>query len=219
MSAQLSEIAPSASVALFKEPRRERLLGRSRVVDAAPTARLSGHRLIKSRAPRLGQSGKLVPLYENSFGVSDTGLASAIDISELSIQNSSKELSQPVPLVVDRLIIFLERMSAGWAGPCTFPPSAQTVEDVLAVSYLVGPLSKMPEVEVDPDSGSVSLIWTRRDKRRSFALMFDGDRRVIGTMACLDGGEYVPWSLAVDREVQIAAHLEDADVAELLAGA
>ena len=216
MNALPVQMAPSASPGSFAALGRDRLLGRSRLVESLPTARLSGHRLIRTDTVGTGRRARSRALYANDNGISDTGLASAIHVPESSIQNSAKALSSAGPLAVDRLIILLERLPAEWAGPGTSPPSVEAVADVLTVSYLISPLSKMPEVEVDPDSGSVSLIWTRRDKRRSFALMFDGDRRVIGTIACLDGGQYVPWSLAVDQEVQIAARLENSDVAELL---
>ena len=208
---------PNALLSLLESPTEDRTLGPQRQVELQPTARRPGHRLIGNRLVGAGRRAKLRPHYAYQFGVSDTGLVPAVNVSETLIQNSAKTLSSTVPLAVDRLIIFLERVPPEWAGPGTAPPSVEALADVLAVSYFISPQSTMPEIEVDPDSGGVSLIWTRKDKRRSFALIFDGDHRVVGTMACLDGGSYKPWALAVDQEVQIAMRLEDSDVMALLA--
>jgi len=213
----LTAIGPSALQGLSPAPRPAPVLGRRRFIESLPTARLSGHRLIRTDRVGTGRRAKSHAFYANDSGFSDTGLVSAVNVPEALIQNSAKTLSPTGPLTVDRLIIFLERVPTEWAGPGTVPPSIQAIADVLAVSYLITPLSTMPEIEVDPDSGGVSLIWTRKDKRRSFALLFDGDHRVVGTMACLDGGNYKPWGLSVDQEVQIAMRLEDPDVMALLA--
>jgi hypothetical protein len=74
----------------------------------------------------------------------------------------------------------------------------------------------MPEVEVDQEDGSVHLIWSSKDKRRSFLLAFNGNGSVIGALSCLDGLKYTPWAFSVSAETAIASRLSDDAVEGLL---
>lgn len=115
----------------------------------------------------------------------------------------------------DRIIFALETTEKNWAGPGSMPPLQSAIDDFISMAYLLQHNYRMPEVEVDQEDGSVHLIWSARNNRRSFLLAFNGNGRVIGALSCLDGLEYKPWAFSVSDEIAIASRLAD-DVVERL---
>ena len=155
------------------------------------------------------RSSKFEHIYKFDPEIPKHNLASLLNISSNAIQKIvDKPQTSPAPIAVDKIIIFLERLVDGWAGEESVAPKESAIRDLLAISYFLPPSSRMPEIEVDPDDGGVSLIWTAINKRRSFALIFNGNNKVVGTMACLDGYRYIPWSHFADQEVRISIELE-----------
>jgi hypothetical protein len=107
----------------------------------------------------------------------------------------------------DRIIFALETTEKNWAGPGSMPPLQSAVDDFISIAYLLQSNYRMPEVEVDQEDGSVHLIWSAKNNRRSFLLAFNGNGRVIGALSCLDGLEYTPWAFSVSAEIAIASRL------------
>jgi hypothetical protein len=116
----------------------------------------------------------------------------------------------------DRIIFALETTEKNWAGPGSMPPLQSAIDDFISIAYLLQSNYRMPEVEVDQEDGSVHLIWSSKDKRRSFLLAFNGNGRVIGALSCLDGLKYTPWAFSVSAETAIASRLSNDAVEGLL---
>jgi hypothetical protein len=69
-----------------------------------------------------------------------------------------------------------------------------------------------PIVEVDEDS-STALLWERED--HTFALTFNGNERVIGTLSPRQA-DYHPWTLPVESAEEIINRVSAAQVNYLL---
>jgi hypothetical protein len=119
----------------------------------------------------------------------------------------------PVPNILDALKNTLD----GWAGSGSLAPSRTAIEDFIVVSKVFGKSYRMPEIEVDTETGDIDLIWAAANYRRTFTMIFNGNGKVIGVLTCLDGKiQHDPWSLCVRDGVSILDRLNDSAVKELL---
>lgn len=116
----------------------------------------------------------------------------------------------------EKLTARLGRLQPGWAGPGSAAPNDSMLRDLLTVSYAVPPGALAPDVEVDPDDGAITLLWTSYPRQASFALIFNGGARVLGVLAARDGTDYEPWALSVERERELAYKLESDDLLGIL---
>ncbi|MBX5181678.1 hypothetical protein HJB88_03325 [Rhizobium sp. NZLR5] len=72
----------------------------------------------------------------------------------------------------------LGRLRAGWAGEGTIAPGTKLILDIQNVAASFPAETSMPEIEVDPDDGSVILRWMSLDADCSLSLTFLGKREV-----------------------------------------
>jgi hypothetical protein len=74
----------------------------------------------------------------------------------------------------------LERLQDGWAGPGTVAPSERTKQDVERLLTIFSEITRAPEVEVDEESGHVTLRWSGAITL-AFVLRGNGKVLVINT--------------------------------------
>ncbi|MGR9224035.1 hypothetical protein [Rhizobium leguminosarum] len=72
----------------------------------------------------------------------------------------------------------LGRLNTGWAGDGTVAPGTKLVLDIQNAAASFPAEASMPEVEVDPDDGSVILRWITSNAERSLSLTFLGKGEV-----------------------------------------
>jgi hypothetical protein len=119
---------------------------------------------------------------------------------------------------IDDLIFSAELLEPGWDCADAVAPNEEALRDAYFASYALSEETVEPEVEVDVEMGTLRLIWTSPNGRRSFALVFKGQGKVIGVFTCLDGTKHAPWSLPATNDVCLAIRLEDPLIENVLLG-
>jgi hypothetical protein len=117
---------------------------------------------------------------------------------------------------IDYLVLRLERLSSGWAGTGSRAPRDSAIDDAVELAYCLPVNATLPEIEVDPDTGTITLFWSNSESRSTFALSFDGSGRVLGTIASLSIGPFEPWIISVRHEVALARKLETEAVRKII---
>lgn len=117
-------------------------------------------------------------------------------------------VSQASVSPIEAIVIRIARLQPGWGGEQSVIPSENVQADLIKfASYLPANLTA-PEVEVDPEDGSVTLIWERSPLREgTFAVVFTGSGFAIG--ASPSDSDFRPWRLPVSDEWSLIDHLED----------
>jgi hypothetical protein len=111
--------------------------------------------------------------------------------------------------IAEDIVSELGRLTHGWAGPGTVPPSEEVVNDIERVVGCLSPTVRRPSVEVDDETGHVTLSWLSEDQRRMFSLLFAGNDEVIGSFTSLIAGETErPWRHNTKEENKIVAALD-----------
>ena len=107
--------------------------------------------------------------------------------------------------IADEIIYELGRLPRDWAGSGTMVPSNATITDVECVIGYFPAQTRRPAVEVDAETGHVSLSWFSSDNRQMFSLLFTGNNHeVIGSYSSLNPGEAArPWKYKVEEEAKI----------------
>ena len=113
------------------------------------------------------------------------------------------------PAIAENIVSELGRLTHGWAGPGTVPPSEEVVNDIERVAGCLPPTVHRPSVEVDDETGHVTLSWLSADQRRMFSLLFAGNNEVIGSFTSLIADETErPWRHNTEEENKIVAALD-----------
>lgn len=96
--------------------------------------------------------------------------------------------TQSVGSVVLNAVRNLGRLRDGWAGPDSHAPSTTTINDIVLVLFTTVSIIRNvePDVEVDPDTGSVSLRWYDAERNNSLTISFFGAGKVIATHSSLE---------------------------------
>lgn len=79
----------------------------------------------------------------------------------------------------------LERLKDGWAGPGSVAPSSAVLADLDRVLAELPEHYDIPEVEVDPDSGHVTLRWQAQGAQEALAFVISGSRQVLAITTLL----------------------------------
>jgi len=116
--------------------------------------------------------------------------------------------------IIDELL----ELKSEWAGPNTRSPSVWMIENVRTVANRNLQYARAPdEIEVDPDDGSITLHWTRKDCGQSFALAFQTRSKVIGVLTDLfQKTGYPPWRIPIEDSDAIREKLAHPTVNNLL---
>lgn len=92
-------------------------------------------------------------------------------------------------------------------------PASELIDAVYNLSYLLEPNTRFPMVEVDEDSGAVSLMWLLPKRKSSFTLTYTNRLTVIGVVSGPDN-QVPSWEFGLNAEGQIAKKLQDASIRE-----
>jgi len=109
----------------------------------------------------------------------------------------------------------LGRLTDGWAGDDTVAPSHGVIKDFQAASIAFPPLVSLPEIEVDPDDGSVVLRWITAEGKETFSLTFVGNGSVTGYFSS-DTSAEPAWSAMVTEARKLATKFTEENVLKLL---
>ncbi|TBB25193.1 hypothetical protein ELH51_27315 [Rhizobium ruizarguesonis] len=117
---------------------------------------------------------------------------------------------------IDVVVRELGRVEPGWAGEDSVAPSTRVLRDIRSVSVCLPQFIKMPEVEIEPDDGSVILRWTDDAATASFSLSFHGKGEVIGFLSATNDAKPA-WKCKVDSFSVLAVRTSDEKIRSLLA--
>lgn len=127
---------------------------------------------------------------------------------------STPKIQRSHPAVAQVLVRELARLTVGWAGPGTVPPSDRVIHDILHVASCLPSGISLPEAEVDPDDGSVVLRWFSSDMSQSFSLTFLGRGEVTGFLSSPPATP--AWKNKVLDAVNLTSKFNDEGVLALL---
>ena len=115
-----------------------------------------------------------------------------------------------------RLETLMSDVPDGWAGAGSLALPKPVVADVVAILPLLPAEAVMPEVEVDPECGTVTLSWMADDMSSGFSLVFVGNGCVVGVMS----GELhmAPWKLMCTDLDRVRGSLIDPVTKSLVTG-
>jgi hypothetical protein len=175
-------------------------------------------RAVNSSIPSLNANiGKLFLTPATNEGLRSDGRTLLVDRGLPAPGNDPRKERHGIR-VIDDLIFSAELLEPGWECPEALAPSGDILRDAYLASCALPAETVEPEVEVDIEVGTLRLIWTSPNGRRSFALVFRGTGKVIGVFTCLDGTDYETWSLPVAKDVGLAIRFEDTLVESVLFG-
>jgi hypothetical protein len=111
-----------------------------------------------------------------------------------------------------KIVESLEELQDGWAGEDSIRPIPGIVDAIGQVALCLPASTRMPEVDVDSSSGTVSLNWWDRAEENCFSLVFPSETIVIGITSKM---EHRPqsWRHEVSDEAIIADEIERSDFA------
>jgi hypothetical protein len=112
----------------------------------------------------------------------------------------------------------LEQLEAGWAGDGTVVPSEGILKDVRYLFMEALEWVDVPGAEVDPDTGTVTLSWSRPGRPAEFSLVLRGKGEVTGVLTELPPTNYRPWRLPLSDLGAISKRLQEPKVRDLIAG-
>ncbi|TBD68308.1 hypothetical protein ELH16_08570 [Rhizobium ruizarguesonis] len=118
--------------------------------------------------------------------------------------------------VAQKVVRELGRLKNGWAGSGSVAPSANILRDIQLVASSLPSSTRSPDVEVDPDDGSVVLRWMQEGALRSFSLTFVGQGRVTGFYSA-DDSSAPAWRLKASDSIRLAIKFSADNVQSLLA--
>ncbi|MFS8115184.1 hypothetical protein QD460_25960 [Rhizobium jaguaris] len=117
---------------------------------------------------------------------------------------------------VEVVVRELGRVKAGWAGEGSVAPSTKVLRDIRSASVCLPQFVKMPEVEIEPDDGSVVLRWMDEAAIASFSLSFHGKSEVIGFLSTTENSTPA-WKCRVDAFSVLAVRTSDERIRSLFA--
>ncbi len=134
-----------------------------------------------------------------------------------SAMEPANALQRELP-TLEPVIRALEALRPGWAGPESVIPSDNAIATlrVLADAPLRG--ARRPDVEVDPETGEVTLSWLRADFKCSFTLHFRSDGEAVGVLVEYPVSTYSPWRFPASTIESLSRRLQDPRVWDLIAG-
>lgn len=122
--------------------------------------------------------------------------------------DASSSLTTSRASVADSVTMELARLKDGWDGAGSISPNTRIKADVQAVLEAMPSRVSMPEMEVEPDDGTVALRWISPDLQASFSLVFRGDGKVTGVLSKINPPRSTPWTAEVSDDVRIAGEFE-----------
>ena len=119
-------------------------------------------------------------------GLFVSGGLQAIGCKARSVGNTFYIINLPFPAdvsensaSVERIRIQLGRLRDGWCGPGSIAPTTETLSDL---DRLLGTLDQgyfLPEVEVDQDTGHLTLRWDSKISSKCISLILKGNGNVL----------------------------------------
>jgi hypothetical protein len=82
----------------------------------------------------------------------------------------------------------LDRLTDGWYGPGSKAPGREVLQDLDAVLSQLLTDAPKPDVEIDDDTGAVTLRWGGAEGDIMLALVFNGDRHVVAVTTRVAAG-------------------------------
>lgn len=79
----------------------------------------------------------------------------------------------------------LERLTDGWCGAGSLAPSAPVLSDLDALLSALPEDTAVPEIEVDEDSGKVTLRWQPEQAARALSFVINGSGNILAIMTTL----------------------------------
>ncbi|MBY3066217.1 hypothetical protein HFO74_22820 [Rhizobium laguerreae] len=119
------------------------------------------------------------------------------------------------PNVAQKVVRELGRLKNGWAGLDSVAPSGNILRDIQLVASSLPSSTRSPDVEVDPDDGSVVLRWMQQAALRSFSLTFVGEGWVTGFYSA-DDSSAPAWRLKASDSIRLAIKFSPDNVQSLL---
>lgn len=117
--------------------------------------------------------------------------------------------------VAQKVVRELGRLKNGWSGAGSVAPSDNILRDIQLVASSVPSLTRAPDVEVDPEDGSVVLRWMEAGASRSFSLTFVGQGWVTGFYSA-DDTSAPAWRLRASDSIRLAIKFSNDNVQSLL---
>src|SRR5690554_1291916 len=109
--------------------------------------------------------------------------------------------ADPLSAVLSELSsLRLEWMRSGH-DPCV---ASEILSDIQAFRECVPSGACLPEIEIDPDDGFISLRWLDHQHTKSVTATFFGANRVIVTFSALDGSDFPARELDVQNTVEVS---------------
>jgi hypothetical protein len=97
----------------------------------------------------------------------------------------------------EKLLSEVERLKDHWAGPDSVAPPKEVVRDLRAFLSQLEPKTRVPEVDVDTDDGSVTLRWPVGNS--VFSCVLSGKGAVTGVFSSLKDQRPASWRCKVDE--------------------
>jgi hypothetical protein len=85
----------------------------------------------------------------------------------------------------------LDRLQDGWCGPDSRAPSSGVLADFDRILTAIPTGALSPEVEVDDETGNLTLRWSSTDRAVGFSFVLRGDRRALAVKTVLGDGPIV----------------------------
>jgi hypothetical protein len=124
-----------------------------------------------------------------------------------------QEIQSPFLREMDRMLQSLERLQDGWNGGGSIAPNAATLNQLQLLIGTIPPSAAVPEIEVEDDTGSVTMRWASPQFEAVFAFVVTPDGSTVGVKTVV-GRETRVYSkkFAAGDSAQVARHIEDDDM-------
>ncbi|HKR92648.1 hypothetical protein [Novosphingobium sp.] len=104
---------------------------------------------------------------------------------------------------VERMVLDIGRLEAGWDGPGSIAPSPQLLRDIEKTLSVLPVHTREPDVEVDSSDGSVCMRWETPAEDQVLSLTFPGNGKVVFVSLVFGQDPRMPASCPVGDETRI----------------
>jgi hypothetical protein len=119
--------------------------------------------------------------YETTSPISGIAGFSGLGSRIVLLDSSFCSAQAPIPVVseIEKIRRDLERLKDGWNGDGSSAPSSEVLSDLDQVLAALPEGAATPEVEVDDDTGHITLRWQDNEGQQALSIVVSGTKQLL----------------------------------------